>query len=144
VKPTTPMSKPDVRSYEEFWPYYVRAHSKPETRRWHVAATTAFVTTLAAFAVTRRARYLLAAPVVGYGPAWYSHFFIEGNVPATFGNPLWSLRADFEMAIRIATGTMDAEVERYCRPEAAAQGAPASVAAESPAAPAPTTDPTLN
>ncbi len=139
------MSKPDVRSYDEFWPYYVRAHSKRTTRLFHAAGTTAAVASLAAFAVTGRARYLLAAPVVGYAPAWYSHFFIEGNVPATFGNPLWSLRGDFEMVYRMITGTMDAEVERCCRAEPEAPAAqPADGAADAPAAPESTPDPSLN
>lgn len=139
------MSKPDVRSYEEFWPHYVRAHSKRTTRLIHAAGTTAAVASLAAFAVTGRARYLLAAPVVGYAPAWYSHFFIEGNVPATFGNPLWSLRGDFEMIYRMITGTMDAEVERCCRAEPEAPAAPATDAVvEVTAASEPTTDPSLN
>ena len=35
---------------------------------------------------TRRA-FLLAAPVVGYGFAWYSHFKFEKNKPATFQAP---------------------------------------------------------
>ena len=62
---------------------------------------------------------LLVAPVVGYGPAWFSHYFIEGNKPATFKYPLWSLRADFVMWSKIARGTMDAEVERVTHDEAA-------------------------
>lgn len=139
------MSKPDVRSYEEFWPYYVRAHSKRTTRLFHAAGTTAAVASLLAFAVTGRPRYLLAAPVVGYAPAWYSHFFIEGNVPATFGNPLWSLRGDFEMVYRMITGTMDAEVERCCRTEPEAPEAPVHDAVVEASAPPDTqTDPSLN
>ena len=135
------MSKPDVRTYEEFWPYYVRAHSKDATRRIHAAGTTAVIASLAAFAVTGKVKYLMLAPVVGYGPAWYSHFFVEGNVPATFGHPLWSLRGDFEMYYRMLTGTMDAEVERYCRPDSSAQEPqPASVESVTPVA----TDPTMN
>ena len=51
---------------------------------------------------------------------------VEGNVPATFGNPLWSLRGDFEMVYRMITGTMDAEVERCCRAEPEAPAAPAT------------------
>jgi hypothetical protein len=139
------MSKPDVRSYEEFWPHYVRAHTKRSTRLIHAAGTTAVLATLAAFAVTGKAKYLLLAPVLGYGPAWYSHFFVEGNVPATFGNPLWSLRGDFEMVYRMATGTMDAEVERHCRaPSEAPAEAPQAQPEATPDAPDVAHDPTLN
>lgn len=125
------MSTPDPRTYEEFWPHYVRAHRKPETRLFHAVGTAAFLTCVAAFVATRRKSLLLAMPVVGYGPAWYSHFFVEGNKPATFGHPLWSLRGDFEMLIRMATGTMDSELERWAREEPEAAAAPA------PEAPAP-------
>ena len=64
------------------------------------------------------AAFLALAPVLGYGPAWIGHFFVEGNRPATFDYPLWSLRADFEMVFRMLTGSMDAEVERHTAPPA--------------------------
>lgn len=138
------MSVPPVRSYEEFWPHYVRAHSKRATRLVHAVGTSAAVACLAAFAITRRPGFLLAAPVAGYGPAWYSHFFIEHNRPATFGNPLWSLRGDFEMFARMILGSMDAEVERHCAaPVAEAPEAPEAPIAEPSEAPA-VTDPSLN
>lgn len=130
------MSDTTPRTYEDFWPYYVRQHSKRETRLLHAVGTAVFVSTVLAFLATRRKSLLLAMPVVGYGPAWYSHFFIEGNRPATFGHPFWSLRADFEMVARMLTGTMDLEVERYCNaPAAEAPAEPVAAAAAS--APAP-------
>ena len=51
-------------------------------------------------------------PVSGYGFAWYSHFFIEKNRPATFNYPLWSLLGDFKMFGLMCRGRMDAEVKR--------------------------------
>ena len=51
--------------------------------------------------------------VFGYACAWYSHFFIEGNKPATFGHPLYSFAADWVMISKMVRGTMDAEVERF-------------------------------
>ncbi len=138
------MSVPPVRSYEEFWPHYVRAHSKRATRLVHAVGTSAAIASLAAFALTRRPGFLLAAPVAGYGLAWYSHFFIENNRPATFGNPLWSLRGDFEMLARMVLGSMDAEVERHCaEPAEASPEAPEAPAVATDEAPA-VTDPSLN
>ena len=102
----------DPTTYEEFWPYYVRAHSKKITRVLHAVGSTAALLSVGAFALTGKKKFLLATPVLGYGPAWFSHFVIEGNKPATFGHPLWSLRGDFEMISRMIAGTMNAEVER--------------------------------
>jgi hypothetical protein len=50
---------------------------------------------------------LAAAPVVAYGMAWFSHFVIEGNKPATFGHPAWSLRGDWKMLGMMWTGRDD-------------------------------------
>jgi hypothetical protein len=96
-------------SYAEFWPYYVAMHSKPLTRRLHFTGTT-LGALIAAFGVLTGRRKLLAAwPIVGYGFAWPSHWFVEGNNPASFGHPVWSLRGDFAMIGHLLRGR-DAEL----------------------------------
>jgi hypothetical protein len=130
--------KPEFASFEDFWPFYVRAHSNPTNRWFHFAGTTAAMLTLGAAVVTRKASLLKWVPVVGYGPAWIGHFFVEGNKPATFGHPLWSLRGDLVMWKKMLDGTMDAEVARCVAEHEAKQAAtaePASAPAEAPARP---------
>jgi hypothetical protein len=104
-----------MHSFEEFWPHYVKAHSRKATRQLHFAGTTAALTLAAAGILTRRLSLIALAPIVGYGCAWVGHFFIEGNTPATFGHPVWSLRADLLMWKMTLEGTMDDEVERVLR-----------------------------
>ncbi|OEL16380.1 hypothetical protein BAE44_0022599 [Dichanthelium oligosanthes] len=113
-------------SMDEFWGFYLGQHSKPGTRRWHFLGTLASLVCAALAATTGRAGFLLAAPVIGYGMAWYSHFFVEGNRPATFGHPVWSLLCDYRMFGLILTGRIDAELDRLRiqpRPDAPATSA---------------------
>jgi hypothetical protein len=58
---------------------------------------------------------LLLIPVVAYGLAWYSHFFIEHNRPGTFGHPFYSLAADYKMAGLMLVGRMSDEVNRLSK-----------------------------
>jgi hypothetical protein len=104
----------EIRSFDQFWPYYVRAHSKERTRLLHAAGSVlAVVTVGVAFAVNL---WLLAAvPVVGYSFAWYAHFFVEGNRPATFGHPFYSLVADYRMLFLMMAGRMDEQVALHAR-----------------------------
>jgi hypothetical protein len=101
-------------TFEEFWPHYVHAHRNPVNRALHYVGTTAALGTAATGIVTLNPLWLLLAPVAGYGPAWVGHFFFEGNKPATFAHPLWSLRGDFKMYYLAIRGRMGGEVERLC------------------------------
>jgi len=101
----------NFRSMEEFWLFYMNQHSKPATRRWHFAGTLSSILCLI-YSVLFNWWYLLFVPLFGYGLAWYSHFFVEGNVPATFGHPFWSLMCDFKMFGLMITGQMDREIKR--------------------------------
>lgn len=132
------MSDPEFRSFPEFWPYYLREHSKRGTRALHFVGTTLVVATAAAAAIARRPAWLLGAPVVGYGFAWVSHFFIEHNKPASFKHPLWSLQGDFKMWAMTIAGSLDAEIERAAASNGAHHESGASPAAAE-AAPDPQT-----
>lgn len=103
----------EFKDYEEFWPFYLSQHSKHSTRRWHFVGTSfVFVFIITAF-ITMNFWLVLLAPVTAYAFAWFSHFFIEGNKPATFGHPVWSLRADFRMYRLTLLGKLEKELEKY-------------------------------
>ena len=99
------------RSFAEFWPFYLREHSRPRTRMLHYAGTTLVLLIALAALVTRRWWLLAALPVAGYALAWAGHFAVERNRPATFSHPLWSLRADFRMWLLWLTGRLGRELE---------------------------------
>lgn len=101
----------DFATYEEFFPYYVGQHSKPATRWFHFVGTHLGAAAGLTGIARRNPRLLAAAPVLAYGLAWFSHFTIEGNRPATFGHPLWSIRGDFQMIAMMWQGR-NAELTR--------------------------------
>ena len=100
------------RSFTEFWPFYLREHSRPRTRALHYAGTTLVVAIAILAVATGRWIWLLAVPPAGYGFAWLAHFAVEKNRPATFTYPLWSLAADFRMWWLWLTGRLGNELEQ--------------------------------
>ncbi len=99
-----------ILSYREFWPHYLREHAKPRTRYIHYCGTGLVLLCLIAFSVTRDWIFLILAPFAGYGPAWFAHFFVEKNKPATFRYPLWSVVSDFRMFFTWLAGSLPHEL----------------------------------
>lgn len=107
----------EARHFNEFWPVYVSFHRDPRNRLLHFIGTALAFMCLFAAAIREDFRFLLAAPVLGYGFAWIGHFFLEHNRPATFSAPWFSLLADWKMFYLMINGKMAAEVERVVENE---------------------------
>lgn len=106
------MAAPRFATFAEFWPFYLREHARPATRALHYAGTTLLIAVAVLAIVSGRYPWLLALPLVGYGFAWFAHFRVERNRPATFTYPVWSLGADFKMWGLWLTGRIGSELTR--------------------------------
>lgn len=99
-------------TYRQFWPYYLNEHARARTRLIHYFGSTVAIGFLLTTLVTFNPWFLIGAAVGGYGPAWYAHFFVEKNRPATFRYPLWSLVSDFRMYFMWLAGRLEPELKR--------------------------------
>jgi hypothetical protein len=101
-----------IHTYAEFWPFYLREHSKPVTRWLHYVGTS--VGSMIGLFAAMQGRPLLvpAALVAAYGMAWIGHFGFEKNRPASFKYPLWSLISDYRMLGLMVVGQLGPHLER--------------------------------
>src|SRR5690606_34554183 len=101
-----------MENYSEFWDFYVLEHSKPATRALHFVGTSLGLILVVWFILRGTWYYFPISLVVGYAFAWFAHFVVEKNRPATFKYPLWSFISDYKMMWFMLTGRMGGEVER--------------------------------
>ena len=102
-----------IQSFEEFWPFYLREHALPVTRWFHFVGTNLAFAVIVAAVASGRPWLAPLALLPGYGLAWYSHFFIEKNKPASFTYPAWSFAADMKLWGLMWTGGIRREVARH-------------------------------
>lgn len=100
------------RSFSEFWPYYLGEHRNPLNRGMHYVGTFCALSLLGYIITTRYWGLMLLGLVIGYGPAWVGHFFVENNKPASFKYPVWSFMADVKMLVLKLGGLMEGEMTR--------------------------------
>lgn len=106
------MTDHSFESFSEFYPYYLSEHLNRTNRVLHYIGTTGAIVCYALAAVQGNAWLLLAAPLLGYGFAWFGHFRVEHNRPATFKHPFWSLMGDFVMLAGMLSGGLDKHLDR--------------------------------
>ena len=100
-------------TYGEFWHFYLRQHRLPSTRALHYVGTISATLLLVLLIAQHQWLWLPAVLVLGYGPAWIAHFFIEKNKPATLHAPIWSLASDYRMCGLFLTGQLGHELMKY-------------------------------
>ncbi len=106
------MKNERIKTYAEFWDFYVIEHSKPLTRYLHFVGTALGLVMLVWFLRSGAFFYIPLCFIVGYGFAWVAHFFVENNKPASFQYPLWSFISDYKMMFYMLIGKMNSEVDR--------------------------------
>lgn len=87
----------NFQSFSEFYPYYLKEHSRFSCRLLHYIGSSLTLAMLVFSVWSFNFWWLLTLPVIGYGFAWVGHFGFERNKPATFQYPLYSLMGDWVM-----------------------------------------------
>lgn len=100
-----------IKSYTEFYPFYLSQHANITCRTLHYIGTTLVLSVLIYALATQSYLLLLALPVCGYFFAWVGHFAFEKNKPATFTYPVWSLMGDFQMYFEFLTGRLGSRLK---------------------------------
>jgi len=91
--------------FASFYPYYLCEHVKPRTKLFHFIATFNATAILGKLIFGRTEWAWLAAGLLqGYGLAWYSHFTVEMNKPATWQYPWLSYTSDNRLFIESLLG----------------------------------------
>src|SRR5260221_11639394 len=74
-------------TFAEFWPVYVRAHSRPATRVAHLVGTLGGWMLVGAAIAERRWGWVSAAVRIAFWAGRGAHFFLGHKHPPTFLHP---------------------------------------------------------
>ena len=102
----------EVASFEEFWPHYVRLHTRRETHVFHAVGSLACLGFLLIAALTGHPLLALMGPIADYGFSQASHRMFEANRTTPWKNQVWHTRAELRMLRLVLRGRMGAEVVR--------------------------------
>ena len=99
--------------FRDYWPDYLREHSRPATRAMHYAQTVFGGLAILWCLLTQNWLVLLGVLVFIFLWALATHKLIEGNSPAAATHPFWwSVVNDLRMLFHFSTGTLKTELEK--------------------------------
>lgn len=100
-------------SFRHFWPHYLRAHRRKQTRVAHYVATILAFAAIAVALYYRMPVIALVAIALSYAIALTSHHVFERNKSLVFVNPAWGAMADLKMCWLALTGGLTAELAMH-------------------------------
>lgn len=89
--------------FNDYYLKYLTYHKKFGTRLMHCLGNVATVVFII-WAILNQPWALLLSPFIIYLFAWPSHWWIEGNKPAAFKNPIKAKMADWRMMFDMIRG----------------------------------------
>ena len=102
-----------MSGFSDYWPDYLREHSKPATRAMHYAQTVFGGLAILFCLFTGRWLLLFGVLVAIFLWALLAHLVVEGNKPAAAEHPFrWSVVNDLRMFAHFATGTLGVELDK--------------------------------
>ena len=101
-----------IRSFEEFWPHYLRQHANSSTRAMHHIGFVVALLLLALTILLREPLLIVAAFIAPYALGAIGHHIFEGNRPTTLHYPLWSFMAGIRMFRLWTMGRLDPELAK--------------------------------
>lgn len=98
------------KTLEEFWPFYLGEHQNETNRLLHFIGSSFGLFFLFSAFYKKKPTLVLFGLIIGYAFAWFGHFIIEKNRPATFKYPLKSFISDWKMLYFYLSGSLDKEL----------------------------------
>src|SRR5258706_13080108 len=96
-----------LRTYAEFWPFYLGEHRQPATRAVHLLGTGSALIFLASAPACRDWAFIPPAILLGYGCAWIGPAGVERHRPPRLQYPLWAPCSDPKMCPLFSLGGPD-------------------------------------
>lgn len=99
--------------FAEFWPVYLRAHSRPRTRMAHYVATVFGLGAGVTGLVLALPWLIVLAVIGGYTIAIGSHYVFEKNAPVVSSDALMAICCDLWMFVLFVRGRLHLELSRH-------------------------------
>lgn len=93
-----------IKTYKDFYSFYLTQHSKMWTRIFHFLAILLVFAVIIFVIQSGKERFLWYVPIYGLGISGLSHAIFEKNRPTILRYPLWSVLSDLKMFVELMIG----------------------------------------